>query len=99
MHHDHRDPAKGGGVATALRTGLVSGMISAHDLAQGPTATAVRRQLERTLHQAGVERIEVAVGEPFDVDLHSVAGTEPTADQALSRCVAREVRPGWLWGG
>jgi len=92
---DHPFPGSGN---TALRANLVGGMISAHDLAQGPTAAAVRRQLERTLNEAGVERIEVHIGEPFDVDRHSVAGTEPAADPSMSRCVAREVRPGWVLG-
>ena len=85
--------------AQALRANLVGGMISAHDLAHGPTAEAVQLQLERTLHEAGVERIKVAVGDPFDVELHSVAGTERTADPSAVRRVAREVRPGWLSGG
>ncbi|RIJ77772.1 nucleotide exchange factor GrpE, partial [Nakamurella silvestris] len=78
---------------------LVSGLVSAHDLAQGPAAAAVQVQLERTLRLAGVERIHLTAGDPFDPDTQRAVSTESTPDAQLVGRVAREVRPGWLWGG
>ena len=91
---------------------VVDGVITAYDLARG--ADAVRAQLERVLHAAGVDRIGVAGGAAFDPAVHHAVGTEqaagPAAESAVEsgaesaagpapdRSVAREVRPGWRQG-
>jgi hypothetical protein len=91
-----------GGVPPPLAPGrldvraLVQNLIAAHDLAAG--AGAVRAQLERALHAAGVHRIPVAGGAVFDPNRHHAVGTEPTVDVRADRCVAREIRAGWQMG-
>ncbi len=80
---------------------LVAGLIAAHDLASvsGPDGSeggiAVQVQLERTLRSAGVDRMLVAVGDPFNPHFHQVAATEPAPEPGLNHRIAREVRAGW----
>lgn len=75
---------------------LVQDVITAHDLAAG--AKAVQAQLETTLETAGVRRISVADGVPFDANRHHAVGTEPAVKGRADRCVAREIRAGWQTG-
>ena len=81
---------------------LIAGLIAAHDLASaaGPEGSeggvAVVVQLERTLRGAGVDRLVVAEGDLFDPAFHLVAATEPAPRVGVDRCVAREVRAGWM---
>jgi molecular chaperone GrpE len=57
----------------------------------------VRESLIDTLARNGIESISPRSGEPFDSQLHSVAGTEPTEDPSLDRSVAEVVRQGFRW--
>lgn len=79
---------------------LVAGLVGAHDLAAGNRA--VRAHVEQVLRRAGVRRIPVAVGDPFDPDLHVAVALEPAGPgpqgAARESHVAREVRPGWADG-
>ncbi|GAA0798612.1 nucleotide exchange factor GrpE [Spirilliplanes yamanashiensis] len=86
-------PAAPAGPGADVRQ-VVEGVIAAHDLAAAADG-AVRVQLERALHAAGVHRIAVAGGQPFDASRHHAVGTEPAAAGRPDRCVAREIRAGW----
>lgn len=79
---------------------LVAGLVGAHDLAAGNRAVCAH--VEQVLRRAGVRRIPVAVGDPFDPDLHVAVAVEPPGPgpqgAAREAHVAREVRPGWADG-
>jgi molecular chaperone GrpE len=55
------------------------------------------RRIERTLRQAGLERIECA-GEPFDPERMEVLEVTPDPNRPAGE-VIEEVRPGYLWNG
>ncbi len=74
---------------------LIAGLIAAHDLASIPGSSAIQVQLERTLRTAGLTRIQVQEGQPFDPDEQMVAAIEPAMTEEQDRCVAREIRSGW----
>lgn len=53
----------------------------------------VRRQLDETLHQFGVEAVD-ATGHPFDPNLHEAVAQEPSSEVAEG-CVVRQLRKGY----
>jgi len=57
----------------------------------------VQESLVDTLARNGVEAIAPETGEPFDPQLHSAAGVEPTEDESLDRTVATVTRQGFRW--
>lgn len=66
---------------------------NAEVLAQGVRLTL--KQLEKALAQAGVERIQVEPGDPFDPAYHE--GVEARADEVDQPTVAEVVQPGYLY--
>lgn len=80
----------------SVPAGLVDDVVAAHDLSAG--SDAIRVQLERALGAAGVQRMAVRVGAPFDPARHHVEATEPVVPGGMPMAVAREVRPGWTRG-
>jgi molecular chaperone GrpE (heat shock protein) len=57
----------------------------------------VQDSLVDTFARNGVEAIAPETGEPFDPQLHSAAGVEPTEDESLDRTVATVTRQGFRW--
>jgi hypothetical protein len=80
----------------AVPGALIDDVIAAHDLSAG--SDAVRVQLERVLAAAGVQRMTVPNGAPFDPARHHVEATEAVVPGGVPMAVAREVRPGWTRG-
>ncbi|HEV7482896.1 MAG TPA: nucleotide exchange factor GrpE [Solirubrobacterales bacterium] len=63
----------------------------------GEDLRLVRESLLDTFARNGVEAITPETGEPFDPQLHSAAGIEPTDDELLDRSVAMVTRQGFRW--
>lgn len=59
--------------------------------------TMVRESLIDVLARNGVQRFGPEQGEPFDPQLHTAAGTDPTDREELDRAVAEVVRGGYRW--
>lgn len=58
----------------------------------------VERKLRKTLADAGVVRIEVAPGEPFDPELHEALASVPTDDPEEDDRVAEVITDGYRFG-
>lgn len=59
--------------------------------------TMVQESLVDLLARNGVQRFGPEQGEPFDPQLHTAAGTDPTDREELDKAIAEVVRSGYRW--
>lgn len=59
----------------------------------------IKKNLEKLLDEEGCEKIEVKVGDDFDVSFHEAILNEKTDDSEMSGKISRIFQNGWMLGG